>query len=237
MKVWEIKAEALRLMFTDTDLTFSEEEFLSGILLENSNTREKLIRMEDSIKRGIDQFYHLVGDKTKVKNFILKTSFVGQVGSEILVYNNEIDCSLDNSVDYPVRIDLSLYRTNGNLRELVAERNQISFNFDEDEKKIFFFNEDYSRYKSDIVFRVWYKMKKANLPAVLNQMEYDLNVLHIPEEVQRMIPYYVKAELFEEDEPNIANNARNIFTQFLLGIKKPNTNTQTKVKRSPIFDK
>ena len=43
MKLWQIKAMSLRIMFADTGIQFSEEEFSSGVLLANGNTREKLI--------------------------------------------------------------------------------------------------------------------------------------------------------------------------------------------------
>ena len=44
------KANALRLMFADTDIRF--DNFLNGIVYENGNTRDKLIRMNDSIKKS-----------------------------------------------------------------------------------------------------------------------------------------------------------------------------------------
>ena len=46
MKLWEIKAQSLKLMFADSELEFSEDEFAQGSVYDNSNTREKLIRMK-----------------------------------------------------------------------------------------------------------------------------------------------------------------------------------------------
>lgn len=37
--------------------------------------------------------------------------------------------------------------------------------------------------------------------------------LYIPADVQALIPYYIKAELYEEDEPSLAMQARNFFEQ------------------------
>ena len=40
MKLWEIKAQALRLMFADTDMMFDYTEFENRAVYENVNTRE-----------------------------------------------------------------------------------------------------------------------------------------------------------------------------------------------------
>lgn len=37
--------------------------------------------------------------------------------------------------------------------------------------------------------------------------------LYIPADVQALIPYYIKAEVYEEDEPSLAMQARNFFEQ------------------------
>lgn len=37
--------------------------------------------------------------------------------------------------------------------------------------------------------------------------------LYIPADAQALIPYYIKAELYEEDEPSLAMQARNFFEQ------------------------
>ena len=67
-----------------------------------------------------------------------------------------------------------------------------------------------------VSFRIYYKAKKQNLVGSENEMTYDLNLLNIPEEVQRQIPLYVKGELYQEDEPNMAQQAKQEFIQFLL---------------------
>ena len=70
MELWDLKANALKLMFADTDLSFTKNDFLSGAVYENGNTREKLVRMNDSIRRAIDLYYQYTGHfsrKAKVK--------------------------------------------------------------------------------------------------------------------------------------------------------------------------
>ena len=67
MELWEIKAQALRLMFADTDIYYTREDFESGALYENGNTKEKLVRMNDSIRRAIDLYNDYTGRKVKTK--------------------------------------------------------------------------------------------------------------------------------------------------------------------------
>ena len=74
MKLWEIKAQALRLMFADTDMMFDYTEFENRAVYENVNTREKLVRMEDSIRRAIDLFYEYVGQSQTFASYVLDKS-------------------------------------------------------------------------------------------------------------------------------------------------------------------
>ena len=59
MKLGEIKLMALKLMFTDTDVTYDISDMQE--YYNNSNTREKLIRMNDSINRALSLYYQRVG--------------------------------------------------------------------------------------------------------------------------------------------------------------------------------
>jgi hypothetical protein len=226
MKLWEIKAQSLRLMFADTDIDFSEQEFEEGIVYDNANTREKLIRMNDSIRRAIDLYYQYKGEPTKVASgvsFVEGTNYI------------EIE---DENFGFPVRVDMFIYEEDyeGVLR-LRRQEDQIDFEYFELDNQIHFLKQDFTIYDSyTITFRVWYRIDKLNLPESVNELEYDLNTLGtIPEDVQRMIPYYVKGELYEEDEVNIANQSRNLYIQYLMGLRKKFTKAQTKVKSANVF--
>ena len=59
MKLGEIKLMALKLMFTDTDVTYDISDMQE--YYNNGNTREKLIRMNDSINRALSLYYQRVG--------------------------------------------------------------------------------------------------------------------------------------------------------------------------------
>lgn len=222
MKLWEIKAQSLRLMFADTDIEFSEQEFIDGIVHDNANTREKLIRMNDSISRAIDLYYQYKGEPVTVaKDVVLET-------------DNTIDTSEFENFGFPTRIDLFVYDTEGTLRKQI---DQINFEFFEYEGFIGFLDQDFSVYENyDIKFNVWYRLSKINIPSVVSDLEYDLDELKtVPADVQRMIPYFVKAELYEEDEPNVANQSRAIYMQYLMGLRKKFTKAQTKVKSANVF--
>ena len=56
------KANALRLMFAGSGLSFSKEEFENEVVYSNGNTRDKLTRMNDSIRRAIDLYYQTLGN-------------------------------------------------------------------------------------------------------------------------------------------------------------------------------
>jgi len=43
-------------------------------------------------------------------------------------------------------------------------------------------------------------------------------VVNVPENIAEIIPYYIKADLYEEDEPDLALQARNIFESLLAQL-------------------
>jgi hypothetical protein len=236
MKIWEIKAQALRLMFADTDIEFSEEEFDDGSIYANANTREKLIRMEDSIRRAIDLYYSYKGETALFTDDVT----LYQTGFDPVLYSNYIQTSAvsQSNFGFPTRIDLLVYEElEDSTLKLRKQENEINFDFFETQGKIHFFDEDYRNYITNYdyipKFRVYYRQSKVNLGTVTDQTDVTL----IPEDVLRMIPYFIKGELYEEDEPNIAMQSRQMYVQYLMGLRKKFTKTQTKVKSAKVFHK
>ncbi len=225
MKLWEIKAQALRLMFADSDVQFSEQEFSSGTIYTNSNTREKLVRITDSIKRAIDLYYQYNGEKAKMTTKGIDSATVNNV----LTYYNTINLSSTPSdFGFPTRVDVI-----ANITESITETNNISFDFDEFNKKIVFNQYDFTPYTNKIQFRIYYKIKKQNIVGNENEITYDLDLLGIPADVQRQIPLYVKGEIYQEDEPNMAQASKQEFVQFLLlNQRKHFIKNQTKVSKT-----
>lgn len=222
MKLWEIKAQSLRIMFADTDVEFDEEDFLSQAIYNNANTREKLVRMEDSIRRAIDLFYQYNGEMIRITT----GSLVSTTELDVTTYQNVIDMSGVADFGYPTRVDVV-----ENLDNNIFARESIAFNYDRIDKKIYFTRNDYTSVGEYITFTIYFKMTKKNLPPSVSEMTYDLDLLYIPEEVQRMIPYFVKSELYEEDEASTAAQSLNKYINFLvLNQRKNYSKVSNKVK-------
>lgn len=219
MKLWEIKAESLRLMFADTDIEFNQEDFSERTIYENANTREKLVRMEDSIRRAIDLFYQYNGELTQITQ--------AQILVEDEIYKNIIDMSEVSNFGFPTRVDI-----NKNLEENIVGQENISFIFDRISKRIYFNDYDFTSLEDSVSFTIYYRMAQQNIPNGVDEMTYDLDGLFIPPQVQRQIPYYVKSELYEEDEASISKQARNNYIEFLiLNQRKNYSKVSTKVKK------
>lgn len=71
-------------------------------------------------------------------------------------------------------------------------------------------------------------------PKCTSQLSYNdpdtKEIVGIPDEDLRVIPYFVKAELFEDDDPSRATLSRNVFHQYLAEIPKTPILKQTRVK-------
>lgn len=215
MKLWEIKANALKLMFADSDVQFSKEEFENGSLKSNGNTRDKLVRMNDSIRRAIDLYYQYTGQhmrKARVK---------------FLEDTNKLDTTLVEDLGFPVKIELA---RNNNLG--VLGKDSLDFYYDNIGKTIEV-EFDYSVINNnDLEFILHYIVDNKNLPddESIDDLTFDLDDIFIPRDIQRMIPLHIKGELYEEDEYAIAMNSKNEFLQYLVTNKRKYSNVQTKVK-------
>lgn len=228
MKLWEIKAQALRLMFADSDIQFSENEFEERVVYENANTNEKLIRMEDSIRRAIDTYYEINGVP-----LLTTTKSLSLNGTTII---NEIDTSSITNLGYPSRIDINIKDSSNNN---IFMKNVIDFEYDQYNNKIIPF-EDYTSYADGytITFTVWYRKDKTNLSYTdIDDMTTDLDTLLIPSEVQRRIPLFIKGELYEEDEPQIAAKSMNDYINFLYTLKRTTRFIQNRIRRAKVFNK
>lgn len=215
MKLWEIKAQALKLMFADSDMSFSYIDFTEGVLEDNYNTREKLIRMDDSIARAIDMYY----------------SYCGNINKKIKVKYKENTYLLDiddiEDFGYPTRVDLV-------RKSRVIGQEKLNYHYDSLAKEIevVFDNIEHltDLEKQDLDFLLYYEMKRYNLPEVYDKLEYDLDDIFIPQDVQRMIPKYIKGELYEEDEPSMAMISKNEYLGYLVNRQKDFSVVQNKVK-------
>jgi len=245
MKLWEIKAQAFKLMFTDSDLQFNESEFVEKVIEQNSNTRDKYIRMHDSINRAIDIFYDYCGDYKIMADVHLVEYVVNGNGLEILnpsqenidlygpvSYKRELKVSHLTDLEIPKRIDLK-----GDYDKRIFEIQNISFYYSPLDGTIKIPDLTVEHLHFNPVFILYYQKKRQYLIGSENEITFDVSTLGIPPDVQRNIPYFMKAELFEEDEVSISMLARNFYTSFLIGRAKNFSNVQTKVTRAKVFNK
>ncbi len=179
MKYIEVKKNALRLMGVIPDT-------VNGVYSE-SNIRDYLIGMDESILRAIDRMKVLGKLPTMIKaldnveeNGYYSIPILDTIGlGEVVSVKKRIDCDIvnvpfaimDNNIYLYIDKDGSYY-----IEYLISIDSPIDDN--------------------------------AEIP--------------VPNELARMIPYYIKAELYEEEEPSLSAQSRNIFESYLdeyrLGI-------------------
>ena len=82
-----------------------------------------------------------------------------------------------------------------------------------------------SDYDGEAVYRVIYKPSIARVTSLTD--EY--TDVGIPDKIASFIPYFIKGDLFREDEPNEASEARNWFEQAMDSISEPIVNSVDRV--------
>ena len=218
MKLGEIKLMALKLMFADTDITYDisdMEEYYN-----NSNTRDKLIRMNDSINRALNLFYQRVG-LHRAKKEVQLDAEEGSTG----YFLNSIS-------DLPAQID--------NLQNVLKVRISSPYkatlynaNFEFDGEEIVF--TDLHRYitsseKENTTIEIFYETKPEYVTSNNEDTTFDFDSINVPNDIQLQIPLFIKGEAYEEDEPQMALFAKNEFLNYLQLVKKPKIIKQQKVR-------
>lgn len=220
MELWEVKANALRLMFADSDLSFSKAEFESEVVYFNGNTRDKLTRMNDSIRRAIDLYYQTCGQfvKRKTVKYLVEDGIV----------TDFLDLTEIDDFGSVSRIDIN---KNNNLRIKGQKDIPYFFNQVDKEIEILIHIPDTIR-KDEIELTLSYYIEDSNLPDdnLINELEFNLDSLNIPSDIQRKIPLYIKGEIYEEDEYALAQSSKNEYIQYLLMHKRKYGGVQTKVR-------
>lgn len=225
MKLGEIKLMALKLMFADTDITYDLADMQE--YYNNGNTRDKLLRMNDSINRALSLYYQRVGLPQAKKEVQLDAE-----GGTSVYFLNEIEDLPAQITDLhnvlKVRISSDYSRTVHNA----------SFEFDGSDMVF----SDLRRYmtaeeKEAMKIEVFYEKKPQYLITSLGEITpssqdiaLDFDDLGIPTEIQLAIPLYVKGEAYEEDEPQMALYAKNEYLNYLQLVKKPKIIKQQRVK-------
>lgn len=190
MKYGEIKLEALRIMNINTNTNLVLDNFY--LYLNEPKFQKYLSNMDNSINRAIDLInYQKVLDLKSKKLIDLKYEIKDKV--------IEIDLS---SVDDFYEIEYVILKNKSELKYieffLVGDKILLNNEFDID--------------NVDIIYQP--KLNEISL-----NTSYDEEVL-IPNNLARVIPYYIKFDLYQEDEPVLANNSLSIFQKALNEAKK-----------------
>ncbi len=220
MELWEVKANALRLMFADSGLSFSKEEFENEVVYSNGNTRDKLTRMNDSIRRAIDLYYQTCGQ------FVKRKTVKYRIDEGIVT--DFLDLTEIDDFGSVSRIDIN---KNNNLR--IKGQKDVPYFFNQVDKEVeILINIPDTIRKDEIEFTLSYYIEDANLPDdnLINELEFNLDSLNIPSDIQRKIPLYIKGEIYEEDEYALAQASKNEYIQYLFMHKRKYGGVQTKVR-------
>lgn len=205
MKYGEIKIEALKLMFINMGDDISADNLES---YEQDDTYSVyLVNMPGSINRCFSAFENkgVLPPKSKIletKNGVASGAFIRFDLQSVISDFCEIDriVSETDSGEYCGDCD---YQTEGDT--LVLER------FDDSD---------------GITYTVVYKPKIPRVEA-LTDNEWEIPV---PDNIASLIPYYIKGDLYRDDEPNEASEARNWFEAGVSEILAKKTNKNSRVK-------
>lgn len=191
MTLGEIKIEALKLMFTN--INDDIDEYNIAHYYDDENYKGYLYGMNGSINRcfGRIEERKVLPPKTRQ----LQAS-EGEASNKYIRYNLDALISDFNAID---RI---IYE--GNNGEYIADHDFMT------EGNTLVVDNKVDKG----VYRVVYKpsIKRLTLGADDNA------IIDIPDSIASIIPYYVKGDLFRDDEPNEASESRNWFEQALNEI-------------------
>ncbi|MBQ7308358.1 MAG: hypothetical protein IJW82_07525 [Clostridia bacterium] len=160
------------------------------ILKNDANYGSYLVNMEGSLFRALDRIENACVLPLKSKNI-----------SMFDCYNNDgfLEYDLLNLEDY-----FSIERVIGINKN--GEKNTSC---------------DFSIEGNTLVLDDFYlKYKLLYYPKIILKSINDNDELNIPNNIARLIPYFIKSELYQEEEPSVASEARNLFEASLQDLKK-----------------
>lgn len=200
-KLGDIKIEALRLMFADYTNDYSVENL--DTLLENDNYGKYLRAMNGSINRCFDRFRS--SNRQPIKKMIIDK---GEMTDDPYLHI-DLDDEAFALIDKIIRI------TYENADNLVYKE---SIEYELEGRELIIQNDSGE-------FRIIYY---ETLPFITD--EVDTDVIEIEDELARIVPYFIKSDLLEEDEPEMANRALSLFEQRLNALPRQEKPKRKKVK-------
>lgn len=202
MRVGDIKVEAIKLMFTNYGFDFSINDLQT--MLADENYGSYIVNMNGAIARALDRIENACVVPLKRKEITI---------GECVESRNFI------------RFDTSTIGDFFMLDRVTAE-------YDTGE---YAGNVEYA-VEGDVLLLPNHKASYTILyyPTIktINEETQDTDEIWIPEKIARLIPYFIKGDLYQEEEPDLAADARNIFEASLDDLKKQNQSKQDYVYRT-----
>ena len=201
MKVGDIKVAAIKLMFANYGFDFDIDNLET--LINDENYGSYIVNMNESIARAIDRIENACVVPTK-------------------------------------RFEINIDDCESSKRHIYFDTTKIENLFAIDRITAEHFNGDYCGNvgyelegnivvlpKANAVYTIIYY---PTIPTIDKKIgNYD--EFWVPDRIARLIPYFIKGDLFQEEEPNLAADARNTFEACLDDLKKPITSKQDYVDR------
>ena len=202
MKLGEIKIEALKIMFADYTSDIDIDD------LQELKTDENYGRYLSSMPGAINRCFSRIenSNATPLKKVTLQKS-------SGTVANGRIRFDLSSLFSDFGRVDRIIYETkydyNGNC-DYIMETDSIIILEEKDEDYILIYS--------------------PMLARITNSTD-DNTEIQLSDKVACLIPYFIKGDLFREDEPIEASEARNLFEASLEALNNEIQRRQTKVRQ------
>lgn len=202
MRLGDIKVEALKLMFTNYAFDISINDLQT--MLADENYGSYIVNMNGSIARALDR---------------IENACVLPLKRKEITYE---DCEVDK---YFLRFDTSKIDDLFLIDRIAADYGKgvycgsVGFEL---EGNVLLLPKDAISYSI-----LYYPTIKTVDEKVLDSEE-----MWIPDKIARLIPYYIKGDLYQEEEPDLAADARNIFEASLDDLKSQYQSKQNYVHQT-----
>lgn len=201
MRIGDIKIEALKLMFANYSFDMGIEDLPN--MTGDENYGSYLVNMDGSISRALDR---------------IQNACVLPIKSRRIEESEVAEGKYFNRFDMTVIKDLYIFD------RLVAESADGDYNG----------NAEYWLEGDNIlVIRKGWEHSILYYPTIktVDESVDDTDDIWIPEHIARLIPYFIKGELYQEEEPSLAADARNTFEMSLDDLKRKQQSNQTRIVR------
>ena len=192
IRLGDIKIESIKLMFTNYNFDFGIDDLQS--LVSDENYGSYIVNMNGSIARALD----------RIENACVVPLKRRTLGVDDVSYTKNF-----------IHFDL------GNIDDLFLI-DRITAEYDSGDYEG---NVDYSL-EGDLLIlpkdnrKPTYSIVYYPTIKTIDDSIADTDEMWIPDKISRLIPYFVKGDLYQEEEPSLAADARNLFEACLDDIKK-----------------